>query len=105
MGLLDEVKKARDEKKQIKRNHLVEATIDAIKNGSYKFVYGFNSDEDYQELIEVMDQLNTELKNDKIMLIIKTKPALVTCAAYEIKVAGKSIGKFNSFIQINVDAL
>ena len=52
-----------------------------------------------------MDQLNTELKNDKIMLIIKTKPALVTCAAYEIKVAGKSIGKFNSFIQINVDAL
>ena len=105
MSLLSDVKKVRDERKQVKRNHLLEATVHAIKKGTYKFNYGFNSDEDYQELIEVVDELNKELKDDKFVLIVSQQPSTRNFAGYEITIADKSIGKFYFFVQISVDAL
>ena len=105
MGLIDEVKQARDAKKQLKREHILSSTIYVIKQGTYKFTYGYNSKEDLQELEEVIDELNNELKKDNFVLKILPSGCVDTYQHYEISVAGKPVGKFNNFIYIQVDAL
>ena len=106
MGLLDEVKKARNETKAEKREQLLENTIYTIKNGTYKFFFGVNSSEEFQELKEVIAEINEELKEDKMMLRLSSeKLGEKRFPGYEIYSCGSMIGKFYYCVQVEVDAL
>lgn len=105
MGLLDEVKEARQAKKDLKRKHILASTVYTIKQGTYKFNYGYNSDEDLQEIKEVVAELNEELKEDKFVLKLVPTNCRQTFYGYEIYVASSSIGKFHYYIEVLVDAL
>ena len=106
MGLLDEVKKTRDESKAAKRNQLLESTIYVIKNGTYKFNFGVNSAEEFQELKEVISELNEELKEDKFVLKLAPDTMGVrSSTGYSVYACGKTLGTFYYYLTIEVDAL
>ena len=101
MGLYSGIKEARDQAKNIKRQHLYDLAIEAVKNGTYKFKYGYNSSEALQEIEEVLKEINEDLLKDRISLKIASK----TIDPCNIYFNNKLLGVFNSTLVIEIDAL
>ena len=101
MGQYSEIKKARDDSKAIKRDHLYKFAVESIKNGTYKFTYGYNSPEALQEIKEVIVEMNNDLKEDGIVL--KISSTFYTKVTVTFK--NDPIGTFDNTLNIEVDAL
>ena len=77
-----------------------------IKNGTYRFNFGVNSAEDFQELKEVIKELNEGLKEDKIELKLPYDSMGVrSSTGHKIYSNGKLVGTFYYCVTIEVDAL
>ena len=101
--MISAIKEARNQEKAKKKENFTKAIVAAIKNGSYEFTYGYNSQEDFQEIEEVIADLNKELEEDKFVLKIKSK--MNRPATYSIYIEGRYIGSFLNTIQVSIDAL
>ena len=101
MGLFGQIKEARQKTKQTKRNHFVTLITDSITDGSYQFFYGYNSEEEFKEIIEVIDDINKELSSDKLMLTVATRAE----QPITITVGDKEIGKFVCYCLVKVSTL
>lgn len=101
MGMFDDLKETRDERKKLKTEHLVALAKDSINNGTYRFFYGYNSGEDLQEVEEVLSDINKELKQYKFVIKIASK----FNASIKVSLKGKDFGVFSYTVEFNVDAL
>lgn len=101
MGMFTGIKEARNKNKETKRQHLYNLAVDAVKNGTYKFKYGYNSGEALQEIEEVLREINEDLQKDRIVLKISAK----TVEPCNIYLGNEFLGRFNFTIIIEIDAL
>jgi hypothetical protein len=95
----NKITEARKKRKQIKKDHFVTLTAEAIENGKYKFEYGYNSNAEFEEIIEVIDEINKSLASEKLILTASSIPG----RACEIKVEGQSIGRFENCCVIFIE--
>ncbi len=101
MGLYSEIKEAREQSKATKREHLYKLAVEAVKNGTYKFTYGYNSDEALQEIEEVVDEMNEELEDDGLSLDISS----TSNARVNVYNKNEFLGTFDCTLLISVETL
>ncbi len=71
-----------------------------VKNGTYKFTYGYNSDEALQEIEEVVDEMNEELEEDGLTLDISS----TSNARINVYNKNEFLGTFNFTLTIAIEA-
>ena len=102
MSLISNIGNARRERKAKKREDLEKNIIYSINNGMYRFGYGFNSEEEYQELEEVISELNAELAQEEIVLSMAEK-SRESFMGYRTYIEGKEAFKSNYSVIILID--
>ena len=103
MGMFSGIREAREKAKALKREHLSKLAVEAVENGSYELYYGYNSSEELQEIKEVLEEMNEELKQDKLELrVISTYQA--SAGSAKIMYKKEVLGNFDYVILIGVDA-
>ena len=101
MSDIGSIKEARAKSKQLKRDHIIERVANAITNGNYEFCFGYGSESDLTETIDVLDEINKELKEEKLVLSINSKEP----KAINIKQDGKLLFTFAYTCWIKISVL
>ena len=73
MSDISSIKEARAKSKQLKRDFIIEKVAYAISNGNYEFCFGYSSESDLTETLDVVNEINKELKEEKMVLTIGSK--------------------------------
>ena len=102
MGLLNDVRGAREAAKAKKREEIQKNIVYAIKKGIYEFYYGFSSEEEFQELEEIINEMNEELAEDGFVLMFKEKYNYKH-QAYQVYIEGQFAYLADRIVKIAID--
>ena len=71
MSDLSAIREARAKARREKKEYLISEIAEAITNGNYEFIFGFNSKEERAETESILKEISSELREDKLCVYIK----------------------------------